>query len=47
MVVVYMSQEDSKFIEILENGTEIVDGYYQIPLPYNNIVHKQQRGLSV
>ena len=31
-----MSQEDLKFIEILENGTELVHGHYQIPLPFRN-----------
>ena len=29
-----MSQEDLKFIEILKNGTELVGGHYQVPLPF-------------
>ena len=29
-----MSKEDLKFIEILKNGTEIVRGHYQVPLPF-------------
>ena len=28
-----MSQEDLKFIEVLKNGTELVGGHYQVPLP--------------
>ena len=31
-----MSQEDLKFIEILENGTELVRVHYQILLPFRN-----------
>ena len=29
-----MSQEDLKFIEIIKNGTELVGGHYQVPLPF-------------
>ena len=29
-----MSQEDLKFIEIHKNGTELVGGHYQVPLPF-------------
>ena len=29
-----MSQEDLKFTEILKNGTELVGGYHQAPLPF-------------
>ena len=29
-----MSQENLKFIEILENGTELVGGHYQVLLPF-------------
>ena len=29
-----MSQEELKFIEILKNGTEVVGGHYQVPLPF-------------
>ena len=32
--VANMSQEDLKFIEILKNGTELVGGHYQVPLPF-------------
>ena len=32
--VANMSQEDLKFKEILKNGTEIVGGHYQVPLPF-------------
>ena len=28
-----MSQEDLKFIHILDNGTGLIDGHYEIPLP--------------
>ena len=31
--VASMSQEDLKFIEILKNGTYLVRGHYQVPLP--------------
>ena len=48
-----MSQEDLKFIAILKNGTELVGGHYQVPLPFRKdevnlptIVHKQRRDLS-
>ena len=29
-----MPQEDLKFIDILKNGTELVGGHYQVPLPF-------------
>ena len=32
--VANMSQEDLKFIEILKDGTELVGGHYQVPLPF-------------
>ena len=32
--VANMSQEDLKFIEILKNGTDLVGGHYQVPLPF-------------
>ena len=32
--VANMSQEDLKLIEILKNGTELVGGHYQDPLPF-------------
>ena len=32
--VANMSQEDLKFIENLQNGTEFVGGHYQVPLPF-------------
>ena len=28
-----MSQEDLKFMQVLDNGTRLVDGHYEIPLP--------------
>ena len=28
-----MSQEDLKFMEVLDNGTRLSDGHYEIPLP--------------
>ena len=34
MDVADMSQEDLEFIEILKNGTELVCGHYQVPLPF-------------
>ena len=32
--VANMSQEDLKFIEIPKNGTDLVGGHYQVPLPF-------------
>ena len=32
--LVDISQEDLKFIEILKNGTELLGGHYQVPLPF-------------
>ena len=29
-----MSQQDMKFMEILDEGTKLKDGHYQIPLPF-------------
>ena len=31
-----MSQEDKKFLSIVENGTKLVNGHYEIPLPFRN-----------
>ena len=31
-----MSQEDLKFIQVLDNGTRRIDGHYEIPLPLHN-----------
>ena len=28
-----MSQEDPKFMQVLDNSTRIIDGHYEIPLP--------------
>ena len=28
-----MSQEDLKFMQVLDNGTRLIDGHYEIPLP--------------
>ena len=28
-----MSQEDPKFMQVLDNSTRLIDGHYEIPLP--------------
>ena len=33
-----MSQQDMRFMEILDEGTKLKDGYYQIPLPFNKMM---------
>ena len=31
-----MSQEDLKFMQVLDNGTRLIDGHYEIPLPLHD-----------
>ena len=28
-----MSQEDLKFMQVLDNDTRLIDGHYEVPLP--------------
>ena len=48
-----MSQEDLKFMQVLDNGTRLIDGHYEIPLPHvvmsdsQIIDYKMRRGLHV
>ena len=41
------SQEDRKFLTMVESETKVVDGHYQVPLPFQcDDVSAQQQGRS-